>query len=163
MDHTELKEHVLYALDMLYARDAGLLEQDVGEWSIAHRLAVYLEQRLPSWNVDCEYNRQGPEQDKKKSTGGAAVRPDIIVHHRGRVEREHNLLAVELKKAEAASDRPKTREYTAAPNGDRKFQYQYGLVVSVVPVPQLTWFANGVQISYQGHEPDDRRCASPTG
>jgi hypothetical protein len=147
MEYMKLKEYILHALDTLYARDAFLLEQDVGEWSIAHRLAVYLEQQLPGWNVDCEYNRQGSEQSTKKLTAGGAVRPDIIIHHRGRVKREHNLLAIEIKKGDVKSDKDKACEYTAAPQGNRNFQYQYGLVVSVVPMPQSKWFENGAEIS----------------
>ena len=90
---------------------------------------MYLEQQLPGWNVDCEYNRQGPEPGT-----------------------QNNLLAIEMKKADYESDIPKACEYTASPQVDRSFQYQYGLVVSIVPVPQLTWFANGVEISLQGCE-----------
>jgi hypothetical protein len=82
----------------------------------------------------------------KKRSSGTNVRPDIIVHHRDRVEREHNLLAIELKKAGSKSDFGKACEYTAPPSGDRPFQYQYGLALSVVPVPELTWFAEGRKI-----------------
>lgn len=147
MQHTELNGHVLQALDMLYARDAALFKQETAEWSVAHRLAVYLEQRLPGWNVDCEYNRQGPDQAMKKRCRGARVRPDIVVHHRGRVEREHNLLAIELKRARSTCDLGKACEYTAAPSGDRIFQYQYGLALSVEPGLHLTWFADGREIA----------------
>ena len=143
MERSDLEGRVLEALNMLYARDASLLENDAAEWSIAHRLAVYLEQQLPGWNVDCEYNRQGPDQETKKRTAGTLVRPDIIVHHRRRIEREHNLLAIELKKAASASDSGKAREYTAPPDNERTFQYQYGLALAVVDGPRLTWFENG--------------------
>ena len=52
MERRELEERLLQALAMLYARDASLLENGTAEWSIAHRLAVYLEQQFPCWNVD---------------------------------------------------------------------------------------------------------------
>lgn len=113
---------------------------------IAHRLAVYLEQLLPGWNVDCEFNRQGDENDPKALESGSRVRPDIIVHHRGQVEREHNLLAIELKKADAVTDHVKVEEYTSAPAGSRKFQYQYGLSVSV-PSFEKTWVESGRSVS----------------
>jgi hypothetical protein len=146
MSHTELEKHVKFALDMLYARDSALLKQNTSEWSIAHRLAVYLEQVIPGWNVDCEYNRQGQERDLKKMSNGSNVRPDIIIHHRGFVEPEHNLLVLEIKKLETESDSEKACEYTKTPNDTRRFQYQYGLALSLVPSPLMNWFRNGERI-----------------
>jgi hypothetical protein len=143
MERRELEGRVRQALDMLYAHDSSLLVNDAAEWSVAHRLAVYLEQLLPGWNVDCEYNRQGLGQEPKKRTAGALVRPDIIVHHRGRIEREHNLLAIELKKATPALDSSKACEYTAPPDAERSFEYQYGLALAVVDGPHFTWFEDG--------------------
>jgi hypothetical protein len=92
MNRDRLELLVCEALNMVFARDPALLDNDSSEWSVAHRLAVYLEQLLPGWNIDCEYNRQGEAGDRKERTGGKGVRPDIIVHHRGQVERDHNLL-----------------------------------------------------------------------
>ncbi len=142
MDRAEVERLVRDAVNMLFAGDAALLGNDNSEWAIAHRLAVYLEQLLPGWNVDCEFNRQGDGNDPKALESGSRVRPDIVVHHRGQVEREHNLLAIELKKADAVADHVKVEEYTSAPAGSRKFQYQHGLSVSV-PTFEMTWFENG--------------------
>lgn len=147
MDHTELEEKVRFAIDLLYTHDSALLERNASEWSIAHRLAVYLEQVFPaSWNVDCEYNRQGQERDLKKMSNGGKVRPDIIIHHRGLVEATHNLLVFEIKKLETESDSGKACEYTNPPQDARRFQYQYGLALSLVPSPILNWFRNGERI-----------------
>src|SRR5262245_18741393 len=104
MNREDLERVVLAALNMLFARDAFLLEKDNSEWAVAHRLAVYLETLLPGWNIDCEFNRQGKAADPKALERGSHVRPDIIVHHRGQLEREHNLLAIELKKRNSMSD-----------------------------------------------------------
>jgi len=60
MERSDLEGRVLEALNMLYARDASLLENDAAEWSIAHRLAVYLEQQLPGWNVGLRVQQAGP-------------------------------------------------------------------------------------------------------
>ncbi len=149
MRREELKPLVGQAVNMLFARDAALLLSDNSEWAVAHRLAVYLESLLPGWNIDCEFNRQGEGTDLKARAAGARVRPDIIVHHRGRVDREHNLLAVELKKTASSSDYDQTRvqEYTAPPAGDRKFQYQHGLTISLEPTCEMTWFENGEKAS----------------
>ena len=147
MDKAEVERVVRDAVHLLFASDAALFGNDNSEWAIAHRLAVYLEQLLPGWNVDCEFNRQGNEIDPKALESGSLVRPDIIVHHRGQVEREHNLLAIELKKANVAADHAKVREYTSLPAGSRKFQYRYGLSVSV-PSFEMTWFESGRVVGY---------------
>src|SRR3989338_5018037 len=127
----ELKTRVMRAIDILYTRDSDLFSRDASEWAIAHRLAVYLEQELPGWNVDCEYNRQGPGTNPKTNEDESKIRPDIVLHHRGQTELQHNLLVIELKKAESASDLGKACEYTKAPEGGRTYQYQYGLALSV--------------------------------
>jgi hypothetical protein len=146
MNQSELKNHVMQAINTLYARDSDLFSRDASEWAIAHRLAVYLEYELPGWNVDCEYNRQGPGRDPKVRQNEEKVRPDIVLHHRGRVEPEHNLLVIELKKLEASPDLEKAREYTMVPAGSRKFQYQYGLALSVIGELKLNWFTGGHEI-----------------
>lgn len=128
---------------MLYSRDATLLNTDASEWAVTHRLAVYVEAEFPGWNIDCEYNRQGVSEDIKRRADGSGVRPDIIVHHRGFVELEHNLLAIEIKKGVGGKDCEKVKEYTAAPIGTRKFQYQFGLALTLEGDGGFHWFENG--------------------
>src|SRR5262249_38421683 len=106
-------------------------------------LAIYLEELLPEWNVDCEHNRQGQDGQPKKRANGKRVRPDIIVHHRGRLEPEHNLVAIELKRRSSRADDSKAREYTAAPDRYRRFQYQFGLALGLSGPRRLTWFREG--------------------
>ena len=147
MNHEEIKSLVFRALDKLYERDPKLFPLDASEWAIAHRLAVYLEHELPhGWNVDCEYNRQGSEGEAKAMGSGGKVRPDIVIHHRTFLEPEHNLLVIELKKYEDDADLMKACEYTKQPNGDRTFQYQYGLSLSVIDGPKLHWFMGGESV-----------------
>jgi hypothetical protein len=103
---------VLAALQVLLHRDSYLLETNVNERSITHRLAMYLQEQLPLWHVDCEYNRDGhlpkrigyfghgkPDVD---DTDAKTVYPDIIAHHRGTDE---NYLVIELKKTSSSEDR----------------------------------------------------------
>lgn len=101
----DVAEHVRVALSRLLREDAFLLEADANERSISHRLAVYLGEEFPRWDVDCEYNRDGhepkrlqlnPESVQSDDAQGTTVYPDIIVHKRGRPE---NVLAVEIKKS----------------------------------------------------------------
>lgn len=131
------------ALGHLFACDANLLRQDASEWAIAHRLAVYLEPQLSGWNIDCEYNRKGYGLDPKRNHDDRAIRPDIIVHHRGHGSPAHNLLVVEMKKHEEEGDLGKACSYTDAPSNKRPFQYQYGLALSFFPELKLTWYSDG--------------------
>lgn len=149
MNFPQLRIRVLLAIDTLWVHDFELFKQErkVSEWAIAHRLAVYLEQQIPGWNVDCEYDKQGENLDPKTNAEAKGktqkTRPDIVIHRRRRLELEHNLLVLELKKEKAAADWDKAREFTAPPTGKRKFQYQYGLALSLVPKLSIRWFENG--------------------
>lgn len=102
-------EHVRRSLLRLLSEDAYLFEADVNERSISHRLALYLEEEFPGWNVDCEYNRDehepkrlhvNPETIQSDDEQGTTVYPDIIVHRRGKPE---NHLAIEIKKRNGGS------------------------------------------------------------
>ena len=143
----DLQEKIGKAIAMLYEMDYFLIDNDISEWSIAHRLAVYIEQLFPGWDVDCEYNRQENEPVIKKRATGKNVRPDIIIHHRGEIDPEHNLLVIELKKEDTDEDFLKVCEYTSDPAGDRSFKYQYGLILSIGEVSKVKWFSNGELIS----------------
>ena len=87
-----------------YARETFLLEKDLGERTLTHRLAVHLEKQFSGWEVDCDYNRLG-ERTLRLPHGtivstddqlGKSVYPDIVVHQR---EIPNNLLAIEVRKA----------------------------------------------------------------
>ncbi len=93
------------AIGRLLERDVHLLRCNVSERSITHKLGCYLEEQFPGWDVDCEYNRN---HDVRKTLGlppkdgtsdepeEQSVFPDVIVHRRGRNDR--NLLVIEVKK-----------------------------------------------------------------
>jgi hypothetical protein len=100
---TELNK-VVTALGEFYAREVHLLEKDLGERTLTHRLAVHIEKQFPGWEVDCDYNRLG-ERTLRLPRGtivstddgnGKSVYPDIVVHQR---EIPNNLLAIEVRKA----------------------------------------------------------------
>ena len=99
---TELNE-VVTALQEFYAQETHLLEKDLGERTLTHRLAVHVEKQFPGWQVDCDYNRLG-ERTLRLPHGtivstddalGKSVYPDIVVHQR---EIPNNLLAIEVRK-----------------------------------------------------------------
>jgi hypothetical protein len=136
----EVNHKIDMAIDMLFARDAQLFDTEVSEWAIAHRIAVYLERYFEGWNVDCEYNRVGLDGATKHNAEGVYKRPDIVVHHRGMTQKEHNLLVIEVKRKNSDEDYDKLREFTSPPCQNRKFQYQYGLALSFEPNVKKMWF-----------------------
>jgi len=101
----ELKDKIIRSYRMLLSRDSHLLVADANERSITHRLAMYLQNEFPEYDIDCEYNRDGLEPKRLDSfkkqidsdeTNGATVFPDIIVHHRGTHD---NFIVIEAKKS----------------------------------------------------------------
>jgi hypothetical protein len=100
--HSELNR-LISALQEFYMRERGILERDLGERALIHRLAVQIERQFPGWDVDCDYNRLG-ERTMLLPRGtivstddslGKSVYPDIVVHRR---TVPNNLLAIEVRK-----------------------------------------------------------------
>jgi len=115
------------------------------EWALSNKLGMYLFSCFPGWDVDCEYNRTGFEDELKRNSDNKYKRPDIVIHKRGYSERENNLLWVEVKvdNADTICDIDKLIEFTTAPMGKRTIQYKYGLSVSFLPGIKLIWIENG--------------------
>lgn len=93
------------ALQSFLRNDSYLLEVDANERTITTRLAYYLQQELPAWHVDCEYNRDGIDPKRleylelnpdSQDTNAKTVFPDIVIHKRGNAD---NHLVLELKKS----------------------------------------------------------------
>lgn len=106
MTEAEVKRKTEEAIEKFLNRDSYLLEANVSERAITHRLAVYLEEQFPSpeWHVDCEYNKNGLDskmiemyewESGEKVGTRRRVFPDIIVHRRNT---KNNLLIIEVKK-----------------------------------------------------------------
>jgi hypothetical protein len=100
---------VVTALREFYAHETWLLEHDLGERALTHRLAVHLEPQFQGWQVDCDYDRLG-ERTLRLPRGtivstddhlAKSVYPDIVVHQR---EIPNNLLAIEVHKLQALTD-----------------------------------------------------------
>lgn len=130
----DVKERVIAAICTLYRHDQELLDVDASERSITHKLAEYLQRAFPKWNVDCEYNRRGTEPKRLQfdswavradDTEAKTVFPDIIVHQR---LTEHNLIVVEVKKANGQAD-TKDVEKLLAFTETQGYQYEYGLLL----------------------------------
>ena len=95
---------LLTAIEDFHAHEAFLLEKDLGERTLTHRLAVHVERRFPGWQVDCDYSRLGERLLRlphgtivsTDDTLGKSIYPDIVVHQRAV---PLNLLAIEVRKA----------------------------------------------------------------
>ncbi|HEY0910393.1 MAG TPA: hypothetical protein VGD75_09190 [Bradyrhizobium sp.] len=130
-------DKVVAALGEFYAREVYLLEKDLGERTLTHRLAVYLESRFAGWDVDCDYNRLGERRLRlpkgaivsTDDDSGKSVYPDIVVHRRTGPE---NLLAIEVRKATnhqpPEHDQHKLRGLT---DPHLWFAYQIGVLVTL--------------------------------
>jgi len=145
----ELERIVKFSLKKFRSVDKKLLEIKVNERTITHKLAVYLQQNFPEFNVDCEYNRL---EDKVKKielpkdkinwddTEAKTVFPDIIIHKRG--IQEDNLLVIEVKKSSNINsgdfDRMKLHTFLQEP-----YSYAYGLFLRIDldgENDELEWF-----------------------
>jgi hypothetical protein len=113
-----------------------LFEHDLGERTLTHRLAVYLEPQFPGWKVDCDYDRLG-ERTLRLPRGSIvstddhlakSIYPDIVVHQR---EIPRNLLAIEVRKASnhqpPEHDHQKLRALT-----DPHLWFAYGIGIYLV-------------------------------
>jgi hypothetical protein len=151
----EIREKVNIALKILFKIDADLLDIDVNERSISHKLAEYLQDQFPDWNVDCEYNKKG--NATKKLIGiqecGENIRtdrvyPDIIVHQR---KKENNLLVIEIKKNtnkyNPICDQEKLKLFTYEKG---EYHYSLGLFIKFnqTAEPEFIWYKNGREINF---------------
>lgn len=113
MKQEEVCEKIAKAFSKLLAQDEYLLDVNIHERSLTHKLAEYLQEEFPEWNVDCEYNRDvgnnnrqkmlsswiknyGNQEVSIKDTEAHTVYPDIIIHKRGTT---NNLAVIEAKKS----------------------------------------------------------------
>lgn len=162
----EIEKSVKDALDKLYYNDRYLLEHDVNEQSITHRLAIYLEDVFFNYNVDCEYNRYGDDPKRLKGKSfkkydklfkyeidrlikeidtDKLAKPDIILHKRGR--NDQNLLVIEVKKSNSKDDNYDRLKLMIFTDKDYGLNYKYGLFIKLDKDNKLCWFSDGKCIS----------------
>lgn len=132
-----LHEKVKVALHEFFRNDCDLLERNVNERSITHKLAEHLQHQFKSLKVDCEYNRH--EEDIKalpiegytqtNCLDARTVFPDIIVHRRG--DDSCNRLVIEVKKyrRNVETDKKKLCAFTNPTNPKHKYNYALGLLL----------------------------------
>lgn len=130
-------EKVVSAVGEFYRHETCLLDRDIGERALTHRLAVHIERQFPDWDVDCNYDRLGERVWQlprativsTDDAHGKSIFPDIVVHRRKVPE---NLLAIELRKASnhqgPEHDRHKLRALT---DPRLWFAYRAGLLLTL--------------------------------
>ncbi len=115
MNVSQLLSIVNPALQTFFEYDHYLLEYDVSELAITHKLATYMERQLQEqmelWNadtpryvIDCEFNRESDAVKRLPLSHFLSERreqlyapcPDIIIHERG--TDDHNAVVIEVKK-----------------------------------------------------------------
>ena len=115
------------SLKRLLSREAGGLASGVSERNSCARMAMYMqtvsdENGLAGYFADAEYNRKQNGKVKTLLNGNYEVVTiccDLILHSRGAIIAEDNLIAVEMKKAdrparEKESDRTRLMTLTKA-------------------------------------------------
>jgi len=158
MNKKEIIGRVRKALDKLLRMDTQLIDLDVNERSISHKLAEYLQKEFNEYNVDCEYNRhlnlikriKIPSGDVYgDDTEAKTIFPDIIIHKRN--SDENNLLVIEIKKSNNSInrefDKTKLKLLTKA-NGD--YRYTLGLFIEFnmnKKHPDFKCFEDGEEIT----------------
>ena len=126
-----LEDIMKKSLDKLYANDKYLIIRRVSERDIVHRFAHYFENYMQdtdieSYNVDCEYNRNGYEI---KQVNGKYVYPDFIVHKRG--NNENNLLIIEFKTWWNSDNSADINKILWMMKPQLMFQYKYGCSITI--------------------------------
>jgi len=140
MNLKETLEKFEKALSEFCDKEKYLLENNLSERCVAHKLAQYLEEEFKThFHVDCEYNRQYDSEkieqaikrihiprevlteisiDRFNKNDTYSVYPDIIVHKR---ESENNHLIIEIKKSsndckiDKVFDEVKLKKFTENP------------------------------------------------
>jgi len=151
MELIEIKKLIKTSLDEFFQNEQDLIDVDANERSISFKIACYLQKYVPStWNVDCEYNRDGnipkrlgipTENIETDDEEGKTVYPDIIIHKRRKKE---NLLIIEIKKSglDYKFDKKKIKAFLSSD----KYSYKFGLMLVINTRKEsdekceMTWF-----------------------
>lgn len=118
--------------EVLFPEEIG--KHYVGERAIVFRFAHYLQNELmkipeyETYNLDCEYNRNG-HLTKILPSFPRGTFPDLIIHKRG--NNDNNLLIMEFKtywNSSVTNDKMKIQEFV---NKKGNYKYKYGLIVVI--------------------------------
>lgn len=175
MKDLEIKDRIEIALCIVLKNDTYLLQKDINERTIAHKLATYLQYTFPEYHVDCEYNGNVLRDNEKKYINilktelqrlrllrqkeekidkeiiERLVYPDIVIHKSGTPE---NLCIIEIKKSTSKIpskyDELKLKCYTSNDN-DNDLKYKLGIFIKFsagvsTPTYNLKWYRDGTEV-----------------
>lgn len=128
MDSEKIKLKIEDAIIKFYERDRTLIDDKVHEQAIAAKIMSYLQQSLPDWDVDVEFNRQGIKRGPKEDAEGNKRKPDIIIHRRGP---DGPNLAVILIKCEWNHE-PRENDQAAAKSIKQKHGYEAAYILEIL-------------------------------
>lgn len=159
MEKEELKELIERAIKQLLEKDSYLLQHDVNERTITHKLAMYIEDISRNiegfnWDIDVEYNRNYDEPKKiglvyecvpNTDTEARSVFPDIIIHKRrgnndGEIK-DNNLLVIEIKKDAKGKKTEKDKDINKikAFLSQSPYYYKYGMFINFITGNNLSF------------------------
>lgn len=128
--------------------NAELIQSNCHEVSISAKIMCALSNIYPDWDVDVEYNRD--LNDVKKLFNGHGLRPDVIIHNRGKKGPQNNYIVMEIKKCSSKAGRnfdlEKLIEMT---DQSGRFQYQFGVFVNIKSPEEIEFIyaQNGVSMN----------------
>ncbi|GEL96109.1 hypothetical protein [Cellulomonas composti] len=101
------------------------------ERTIGFHLGWYLRQTIErTWSVDAEYDRSGMVLEPSvRLTGAEQHIPNLIVHHRGQLGPENNLLLAHVSVDEATSE--DHTDVVAAQTLQHRFGYRYAMLLDL--------------------------------
>jgi hypothetical protein len=148
--------------NIFFASEVQNILHDVAERNLCGRLAIYItskleEHEITGYYADPEYNRKQGGQVKTildNEMNVITIQCDLIVHSRGKIIEQDNLIAIEMKKstrpeAEKEADRKRLRAMTKnsydgvwSYNGETHPEHVCGYVVGIYMILNLvqrTW------------------------
>lgn len=179
MEREEIRRRFDIALKNFLESDNYLLNSNISERAIAHKLAEKLQIQFTEYHVDCEYNGDVDNHDNKKHIHilrdriveikglkewerdlndievlSRSVYPDIIVHKRG--SNDYNILIIEIKKSNSyiskSYDDLKLRSYTSEEHGNT-LKYSLGIFIEFNirdgGINELSFYQEGAEIALQ--------------
>ncbi len=152
VDQRRVEDAIESSQQRLWDEDRLLLRLDAHERSICFRLATYLAEQFPEFDVDCEYNRnhaEGNYQKRVRNTelidlvkrqrprlgneDGLMILPDIIVHIR---DKPMNLLVIEAKKT--SSQIPEDKDLLKLQALKEELGYRFARFIKFDVGPEIT-------------------------
>lgn len=132
MPDRRITELVMRCVESLCTRDVFLFKAGVSERAITHRLASYIQDSVPEWAVDAEYNRHGVKVKTAKLPDGVKlVAPDIVIHSRGSDETNELVVEVKILGRGDEEDRKHAHQKLDAMVFGEEYKYRLGLFLEL--------------------------------